>query len=83
MRELRIKTRIGNDRVYTLYSLSNWVTIVHINGKSSSITASSLSEAGQNHLQSCLKVKGLQGGTGRNAGDMSIGQSSTDENKGS
>lgn len=82
MNHLRIKTVLNNEcRVYTLYSLFNWVTIVTVNGKTSSSTANSLFEAGHNHLQSCLKVRKLHGEprdvqSGLQTGDVSESQGS-------
>ena len=54
---LRIQTKIGGNRVYTLFFMGKWVTLITINGKSSSTDALNLYDAGVNHLNAAHKAK--------------------------
>lgn len=54
---IRIKTLIGNIRVYTLVFNGEWVTLYNINGKSHSLAARDLHGAGVNHLDACSRVQ--------------------------
>lgn len=54
---IRIRTRVGEGRVFTLYFGHEWVTIMSLNGKSKSTGADTLLEAGENHLSFCKQLK--------------------------
>lgn len=55
---IRIRTKITDDnRVLTLYSDGEWVTLYTINGKSNSVAAEFLLDAGHNHLDACKLVQ--------------------------
>jgi hypothetical protein len=64
---IRIKTRFiehgSSAQVYTIQSYGKWVTLVQYNGKvlneSYDLEANTLLEAGQIHLQECIKIRGL------------------------
>lgn len=57
---LRIKTVIGDGKVYTLYHNGEWVTIMtQPGGKTNSTDADNLREAGENHLAYCLDLQGI------------------------
>lgn len=58
---LRIKTKIGTGKVYTLYQNGlGWVTIMtKPDGKTNSTDADNLREAGENHLAYCLDLQGI------------------------
>lgn len=57
---LRIKTIIGENRIYTLLLQGKWITLISINGRStSSVDASNLYDAGNNHLSACMQIKQL------------------------
>jgi hypothetical protein len=57
---LRIKTKVGNATVHTFSWNGRWIIVYHMNGKSSSTEASSLLEAGQNHLNLCVMLQNQQ-----------------------
>jgi hypothetical protein len=62
---VRIRTKVGNGKVFTLYFRGEWVTIMSGIGASKSTAAKSLYEASENHLAYCkiLKEKqNVQGG---------------------
>lgn len=50
---IRIRTKIGEAKVFTLFFRDEWVTIMSGFGKSQSTAAKSLLEAGANHLAYC------------------------------
>lgn len=54
---LRIKTIIGSNRVYTLFSVGKWVTLITIGSKHSSTDALTMWDAGVNHLTASLQAK--------------------------
>lgn len=57
---LRIKTLVGEGRVFTLYFMDKWVTIMSFpnsSRRSKSTDASTLVEAGENHLAYCKILK--------------------------
>lgn len=57
---LRIKTKIGTGKVYTLLHGRLWVTIMtKPDGKTNSTDADNLREAGENHLAYCLDLQGI------------------------
>lgn len=63
---IRIRTKVGKYRVFTLHHDGLWITLYGRGGKST--VAQSLFEAGQNHLQACLDVqKDLDSTTSRDA----------------
>lgn len=55
----RIRTKVGQGKVFTLFFREEWVTIMSGIGRSESIGTKSLFEAGQNHLAYCRKLKEL------------------------
>ena len=57
---LRIRTKVGEGRVFTLFFMDEWVTIMSGIGRSESTGAKTLLEAGENHLAFCRKLKELQ-----------------------
>lgn len=55
---IRIRTTFDkHNRIFTILFNNEWVTFYTSNGKSNSMEASSLLEAGQNHLQCCKIVQ--------------------------
>lgn len=57
---LRIKTRIGEGKVYTLFFNGKWITMLSYPGKQTNSTdADNLREAGENHLAYCLDLQGI------------------------
>ena len=55
---IRIRTKVGNGRVFTLLFMSKWVTLMsYEGGRSKSTDAPSLLEAGENHLAYCKHLK--------------------------
>ena len=56
---IRIRTKVGQGRVFTLFFREEWVTIMSGIGKSESVGAKSLLEASENHLAYCRKLKEL------------------------
>lgn len=71
---LRIKTKIGDGKVYTLFFNHEWVTILSFNGKSWSTDADNLREAGENHLAYCLDLQGIVNERGRLTGELLHGK---------
>lgn len=62
---IRIKTQLDNNRVFTLWFMGKWVTLATINGRSSSLDANSLYEAGLNHLsyvKTMVQIHGANNG---------------------
>lgn len=65
---LRIKTKIGEGKVYTLFFNGKWITMLSYPGKQTNSTdADNLREAGENHLAYALDLQGMvnEKGTGR------------------
>jgi hypothetical protein len=56
---IRIRTKVGEGKVLTLYFGNEWVSIMSGIGKSQSTQAKTLLEAGMNHLAFCQKLKEL------------------------
>jgi hypothetical protein len=57
---IRIRTVIGSTKVYTLYSLDKWITVItNPEFGITSCEANSLLEAGANHLQVCQNCVNL------------------------
>ena len=54
---LRIRTKIGEGHVFTLFFMGKWITLVSDGKKTSSTDANTLSGAGINHLAYCQKLK--------------------------
>jgi len=52
---IRIKTMIGELRVYTLFFNGKWITLY--NGWGDSLDATNLYDAGQNHLRAAAHMK--------------------------
>lgn len=57
---IRIRTQVGEGKVFTLYFRDEWVTIMSGIGASKSTAAKSLLEAGQNHLAFCSALQQKQ-----------------------
>lgn len=63
---IRIRTKVGVGKVFTLYFRNEWVTIMSGVGPSKSTAANSLLEAADNHLTFCKLLKekqNVQGGS--------------------
>lgn len=54
---IRIKTILGENRVYTLFHGGEYITLIRIDGQTSSISSPNLLEAGKIHLTSSLKMR--------------------------
>ena len=55
---IRIKTTISEDtRVYTLFFMGKWITLIRVNGRTSSTDAVTLYDAGVNHLTAAVQAK--------------------------
>jgi len=57
---IRIRTKVGVGKVFTLFFGGEWVTIMSGIGRSESTGANTLLEAGGNHLAFCRKLQELQ-----------------------
>lgn len=63
---IRIRTKVGVGKVFTLYFRNEWVTIMSGVGSSKSTAAQTLIEASDNHLNFCKLLKekqNVQGGS--------------------
>jgi len=80
---LRIRTKIGEGRVFTLYFQGEWVTIMSGMGKTQSTEADTLVGAGINHLAYCQKLKEITNERGRLAEKLlhGAGHSRLDSNR--
>ncbi len=67
---IRIRTKIGEGRVFTLYFQGEWVTIMSGAGKTQSTEADTLMGAGINHLTYCQKLKEIANERGRLAAKL-------------
>lgn len=54
---IRMRTKVGDGRVFTLYFMGKWVTLINDGKRSSSMDADSLALAGNNHLTACVRLK--------------------------
>lgn len=54
---IRLRTRVGKGRVFTLYFMGKWVTLINDGTKSSSMDADNLALAADNHLTASLSLK--------------------------
>lgn len=54
---LRIRTTIGEGRVFTLFFMGKWVTLLNDGKKTSSTDATNLADAGLNHLAYSQKLR--------------------------
>jgi hypothetical protein len=54
---IRIRTKVGDGRVFTLYFIGKWVTLINDGNRTSSMNAESLALAGDNHLTACVRIK--------------------------
>ena len=57
---IRIKTKINNDKVYTIFINGQWNIISTVDGKTSSITTSILRAAADVHLDECIRIRNNQ-----------------------
>lgn len=72
---IRIRTRIGEGRVFTLFFNGKWVTMLSYPGKKTNSTdADNLREAGENHLAYALDLQGMVNERGRLTGEVLHGK---------
>lgn len=57
---IRIRTKVGEGKVFTLFFRDEWVTIMSGVGASQSTAAKTLLEAAQNHLTFCTLLQEKQ-----------------------
>lgn len=67
---MRIKTMFDDDHVMTLWFKNEWITLVHVNGRTTSESSGNLFEAGQKHLAFAQKVKDINDNRGHLTGDV-------------
>lgn len=80
---IRIRTKVGVGRVFTLYFRNEWVTIMSGMGPSKSTGAKTLLEATENHLAYCKFLKEKQNVQGRSvSNELSNGAVRTDNDSG-
>lgn len=71
---IRIRTKLGEAKVFTLYFQGEWVTIMSGLGKTQSTEADTLAGAGINHLNYCQKLKEIHNERGRVAAKLLHGE---------
>jgi hypothetical protein len=71
---IRIRTKVGEGRVFTLYFQGEWVTIMSGVGKTQSTESDTLMGAGINHLIYCEKLKEIANERGRLAAKLLHGE---------
>jgi len=62
---IRLRTKVGNGRVFTLYFMGKWVTLINDGTRASSVDADNLMMAGANHLAAATKLKEIMDDRGR------------------
>ena len=71
---LRIRTKVGEGKVFTLYFQGEWVTIMSGMGKTQSTESDTLMGAGINHLTYCQRLKEITNERGRLAAKLLHGE---------
>ncbi len=71
---LRIRTKVGEGKVFTLYFQGEWVTIMSGVGKTQSTESDTLMGAGINHLTYCQRLKEIANERGRLAAKLLHGE---------
>lgn len=71
---LRIRTKVGEGKVFTLYFQGEWVTIMSGVGKTQSTESDTIMGAGINHLTYCQRLKEITNERGRLAAKLLHGE---------
>lgn len=71
---IRMRTKVGNGRVFTLYFMGKWVTLINDGQRASSTDSDNLLDAGINHLNACNKLKEIMDERGRTTAKLFHGE---------